>query len=401
MRAHHAAILLMILAAACTSEKKQNSSQDDSLPSPDTFRTADLLFLQSDQQRLYFQNIPRILPTNKIEKGQRKHRLTEASKNLSDFTFSFKDTVRTLDQFVKQTNVVGLLIIRNDSILFEQYREGITPSTTWISFSVAKSVTSLLYGAALKDGLIESLDQRVSQFVPELVGSAYDSVSLRHLLQMSSGVRWNDDTRDPDSDLMKVAKLEEQEGWAGVVKYLAALKREAAPGQKFNYNTIESGLAAVILKKVVGKSLSEYLSDKIWKPFGMHEDASWVLSRSVNVENGGCCISASLRDYALIGLFALNNGITSEGKEILPATWMQESITPANSFNEYGYYWWLRPGSGRYFASGAFGQQIEIDTASNTIIAVQSHWPIAFNNYYVGYIDTAIESLLKTLNNKN
>jgi CubicO group peptidase (beta-lactamase class C family) len=363
---------------------------------PDSFRTADLFFLTPQKQLDYYQKADQLLSTSLIEAGKKKYPLVEASIDLSKFSFKYKDTVRTVDDFMKQTKVVGLIIIRNDSILFEKYNDGTLPQTKWINFSVAKSVTSLLYGVAVKDGYIKSLDEKVSQFIPELRGGVYDSVSLQNLLQMSSGVAWNDDPRDPKSDLFRINGIEKQYGWKVAMDSLGRLKRAAPPGKKFNYNTVETILAGIVLKNAVGKPLSQYLSEKIWKPFGMHTDANWVKIRAYNTENGGCCVSASLRDYALLGVFALKNGKTPDGKQVLAKDWMQKSTAPASSYKGYGYYWWLHP-NGRYFASGAFGQQVEVDPASKTVIAVQSYWPVAFSNYHLGYMDAFIEAMMKRL----
>jgi CubicO group peptidase (beta-lactamase class C family) len=379
-------ICLVITAvfATCTSSKKSGSTQDISLPSMDSFRTADLLFLTADKQLVYYQNADRILPTNKIEAGTKRHVLIEKPMDLSGLSFSFKDTVRTMKDFINDTRV-----------LFEKYNN-IQPTSKWINFSVAKSVTSLLYGAAIQDGYIKSLDQKVTQFIPELAGSVYDSVSLENLLQMASGVAWNDDPRDRESDLLKVGRLEATQGWPAIVNYLSKLKLAATPGTKFNYNTTETSLAAVALQRAMGKSLSQYLSEKIWKPFGMHSDANWVKSRSLGIELGGCCISATLRDYALLGSFAMNNGVDLDGKQVLDPGWMKRTTTATRSNPHYGYYWWLGS-SRRYFASGSFGQQIEIDPSKKIVIAVQSHWPAAHSNYYVGYLDAMIAAVMNRL----
>jgi len=219
---------------------------------------------------------------------------------------------------------------------------------------------------------------------------------LKHLLQMSSGVAWNDDVSDRESDLLKVGRMEATGGWPAVAKYLSQLKPAAAPGTKFNYNTIETNLAALALNRAIGKPLATYLSEKIWKPFGMHEDAHWVKSRSLDLELGGCCISASLRDYALLGLFALNNGIDLDGKQVLATDWMKQSTTSSGSNPGYGYYWWLSS-TRRYFASGAFGQQVEIDPSQHIVVAIQSHWPTPVNRYYVGYLDAMIEAIISKL----
>ena len=382
---------VLILSAASSAQTPANT-KTILLPSKDSFRTADLLFLTPEKQLLYYQNAEKILPTNKIEAGSKKHRLVEAPLDLAKISFRFNDTIRTISDFIHDTKAVGIIVLKNDTILFEKYN-GIEAESKWISFSVAKSVTSLLYGAALQDGYIKSLDEKLTRYIHELAGSVYDSVSLKDLLQMSSGVAFNEDPRDRESDLIKVGRLEGTQGWPAVAKYLSQLKRAAPPGTKFNYNTIETNLAALALHRATGKTLSDYLSEKIWKPFGMHKDANWIKSRSLDVELGGCCISASLRDYALLGLFALNNGFDLNNKQVLPSGWMDHATTPSRSNPHYGYYWWIGP-TKRYFASGSFGQQIEIDPSQRIVIAIQSYWPTAFNNYYVGYIDAMIEAII-------
>lgn len=395
MKLYTIGLLAAITFSACASTKQSGNTNNIPLPSMDSFRTADLLFLTPEKQLVYYQNADRILPTNKIEAGTKKHVLIEKQLDFSALSFSFKDTVRSINDFINQTNTVGIIVLRNDTILFEKYNK-VQPKSKWIGFSVAKSVTALLYGVAVQDRYIKSLDQKVTQFIPELAGSVYDSVSLENLLQMASGVAWNDDPRDRESDLLKVARLEGTEGWPGVVKYLSQLKRAAAPGVKFKYNTIETNLAALILQRAVGKTLSEYLSEKIWKPFGMHSDANWVKSRSLGIELGGCCISATLRDYALLGLFAMKGGIDLNGNPVLQPGWMTRATTPSKSNPAYGYYWWLNS-SHRYLASGSFGQQIEVDPSQQIVVAVQSYWPTAYNNYYVGYIDAMIEAIINKI----
>ena len=384
-------LYISLFFAATLSAQTPGNTKNITLPSKDSFRTADLLFLTPEKQLLYYQNAENILPTNKIEAGIKKHRLVEAPVDLSGISFRFKDTVRTMNDFINDTKAVGIIVLKNDTILFEKYN-GIDQHSKWINFSVAKSVTSLLYGVAIQDGYIRSLDQKVTQYIHELKGSVYDSVSLRDLLQMSSGVAWSDDTRDRESDLLKVGRLETTQGWPAVAKYLSQLKPAAAPGTKFNYNTMETNLAAIALTRAIGKPLATYLSEKIWKPFGMQADANWVKSRSLGIELGGCCISSSLRDYALLGLFALNNGVDLDGKQVLAPGWMKQSTTSSRSNPGYGYYWWLSP-TRRYFASGAFGQQVEFDPSQRIVVAIQSYWPTTFSNYYIGYIDAMIEAI--------
>lgn len=358
---------------------------------------ASFFFLTPQQQLSYYQRAEELLNTGLIKAGKKKYPLKNIPVNLSDFRFKFRDSLRSVNDFIKQTNVVGLLILRNDSILYERYEQGINASTRWISFSVSKSVTSLLFGAAVKDGYIHSLQDKVSDYIPELKGGVYDSVTLQQLLQMASGVKWNENPLNPKSDLFRIRSIEKKYGWKASLDSIAHLPRAAAPGKRFNYNTIETILAGHILLNATGKPLSQYLSEKIWKPFGMHADAYWIKTDAPRLENAGGGISATLRDYALIGKFALKNGQLKK-QNVLPENWMQESTTSSPADKEYGYYWWLHPDKGRYFASGSFGQQIEIDPKTNTVIAVQSYWPYAFTPFYLNYIDTFIEALIKHIN---
>ena len=387
---------LTLLIASCSPVKQTGTST--ALNGDLKITAGDLATLTPAEQQQVYPHAEKYLPSNLVKSGGKTLPLQEALEDWKDFRFNFKDTARTIDQFMDQTKVVGLIIIKDGKIVFEQYRNGHSRKQRWLNFSIAKSVTSLLYGAALMEGKIKSLNDKVSFHIPDLRGSVYDSVSLLHLLQMSSGVEWNDDPRNPESDLLKIGKITQEQGWTGTVKYLATLKRKQAPGTKFNYNTVETIIAGMILKSATGSTLSNYLSEKIWKPFGMETDAYWVKAANIDIENAGCCISTTLRDQARLGLLALANSANADSKQLLPPGWMANSLTSSQAFKGYGYYWWLRP-DGRYFASGAFGQQLDVDPSQNAIIAVQSYWPIAFSNYYIGYLDNFVEAAFNRLKN--
>jgi CubicO group peptidase (beta-lactamase class C family) len=236
---------------------------------------------------------------------------------------------------------------------------------------VAKSVVSMLVGAAIRDGYIASVDEKVSDYLPRLKGSAYDQATLRDILQMASGVAWDETYDDPASDV-------NQASWStlALYDYLDDKPRAGAPGATFNYNTAETNLVGNVLRAAIGNNLSTYLEQKIWQPFGMESDASWNLTEAGGGEFGGCCINATLRDYGRLGLFALNNGRLADGTPVLPKHWMAESTTPSQGAPYYGYLWWLREG-GAYQASGIFGQGIYIDPGENLVIALHSARPDA------------------------
>jgi CubicO group peptidase (beta-lactamase class C family) len=275
--------------------------------------------------------------------------------------------------------VSGLLVIQDGRVLLEKYGLGRGPKDRWTSFSVAKSVTATLVGAAIQDGHIKSLKTPVTDILPELKGSAYEGVTLRQLLMMSSGVRWNEDYSDPNSDVAKgpLEGLKLAEGKPGlnpVVAYMRTLPRAHAPGTKFNYNTGETDLVGILLARAVGKGLAEYASETIWKPYGMEAEGVWVTDPG-GLERGGCCMSMTLRDYGRIGQFVLDDGVI-DGRPVLPPGWAREATTKQieNGQAGYGYFWWMQP-NGAYQASGIFGQSITTYREDRIIIVVNSAWP--------------------------
>ena len=357
---------------------------------------ASLLLLRGEEQRVAYANVEKLAPVNTIRAGGPVYPLPEAPRDFSAFRYERKGAPQTIDDFMQQMNVVGLLVITDGRVVLERYARGHAAETRWTSMSVAKSVTSLLYGAAVQDGLIKSLDDPVTNYQAELKGSAYDGVTVRHLLQMSSGVAWSERPADPKSDVSQLARLNAEGGFRAQLAYMAQRPRVAEPGRVFNYNTSETDLAGAILRGLAGKTLSEYLSDKIWRRFGMQADGYWITLRGSDLERGGCCISATLRDYGRIGLFALTGGASKAGgPRVLPEGWLEASTRPSPASTEYGYFWWLRP-SGRYFASGSFGQHIEVAAAERTVVAIQSYWPTAFNRDLLEHNDAFVDALIRS-----
>lgn len=272
-----------------------------------------------------------------------------------------------------ENSIAGVIVLQDGKVRFEDYALGFGPEGRWTSFSVAKSFTSTLLGAAVKDGFIDSLDDPVSKYVPGLEGSAYDDVTVEQLATMTSGVEWNEDYTDPESDVAKMFNVTPAPGEDQVVEYMKTLPREAPAGEKWVYKTGETNLIGVLVENAVGETLAEYAKRKIVDPAGFAEPLFWqtdLSGRSV----GGCCLSASLRDYARVGLFALEGG---EG--VVPQGWFAEAGAPQVDFGNgygYGYQWWTYPGES-FGAQGIFGQSITLLPESNTVIAIVSNWPRA------------------------
>lgn len=329
-----------------------------------------ILFWTFEEQVAGYRNIENISPARRIPASDDPLPLPSEPRKLDGLVitgeFEEQPFRLTLDEFFETQRTAGLLVLKDGVVVYERYGLGNTKDTRWLSFSVTKSVVSMLFGAAIRDGYVESVDERVTAYLPRLEGSVYDQTTIRNLLQMASGVAWNEDYDDPESDI-------NQAHWdtLSLYDYLGEKPRAAQPGEVFNYNTAETNLAGNLLRAAIGNNLSSYLHHKIWQPFGMEADAYWPLTEEGGGEFGGCCIAATLRDYARIGLFALNGGKLTDGTPVLADGWMEQSTTPSQAADYYGYFWWLAEG-GAFAAAGVFGQGIYIDPAENLVIAIQS-----------------------------
>lgn len=285
-----------------------------------------------------------------------------------------------VDAYMKDQRTAGLVIVQDGKIRLEKYGLDFKGEGRWTSFSVAKSITSTLVGAAIKDGYIKSIEDKVSDYIPDMKGSVYDDVTIKQLLTMTSGAKWNEDYGDPKSEVAMFDKQKPEPGVDVTVSYMRKLKREAPPGKKWVYKTGETNLVGVLVRSATKKNLADYLSEKIWRPFGMERDATWILG-TTGGEISGCCLQASTRDFARFGLFILGGGIAG-GKQVLPDGWIAEATTKqADTDREdagygYGYQWWTM-NDGCYAARGIFGQGIFIDPKRKLIIASNSNWPHA------------------------
>ncbi|RBP16836.1 CubicO group peptidase (beta-lactamase class C family) [Roseiarcus fermentans] len=284
-------------------------------------------------------------------------------------------TIPDVDAYMASQRSAGLVIVQDGKVRFERYGLGFDAAGRWTSFSVAKSFTSTLVGAALADGAIKSLDDKVSQYIPDLRGSAYDDVSVRQLLTMSSGVKWNEDYEDPKSDVAQFNDAKPDPGVDATVSYMRKLPRAHPPGAVWRYNTGETNLVGVLVSSATGKTLSDYLQEKIWGPGGMEAEATWLLS-STGHEIGGCCLQAATRDFARMGLVVLANGQVGR-KPITPPDWFEQATHKQKDIGEpgkgYGFQWWTYD-DGSVAAKGIFGQGIFIDPKRKLVIASNADW---------------------------
>lgn len=286
--------------------------------------------------------------------------------------------IPNIDEYMQSQRAAGLVIIQDGKVRLEKYGLGFDANGRWTSFSVAKSFTSTLVGAAIKDGYIKSLDDDITIYMPDLKGSAYDGVTVKQLLTMTSGAGWNEDYEDPNADVAQFIKAKPTPGMDATISYMKNLKRAHPPGTFWHYNTGETNLIGVLVSSATKKPLAQYLEEKIWHPFGMEGDASWILGTTGH-EVAGCCLQMKTRDYARFGLFVLANGVAG-GKQIVPENWFSQAIVKQQDIGApgygYGFQWWTYD-DGSVAAQGIFGQGIFIDPKRKLVIASNANWPRA------------------------
>ena len=326
-----------------------------------------------DLQVNTFRNIERLFPTRVVRRGGAVSALPLSKTPLQEFSYDADGQRVDLYDVISMNRVAGMLILHRGEIVFENYQLGNDQHSRWMSMSVAKSVTAMLIGAAIKDGAITSIDDQIVRYLPVLKGSGYDGVTVRQLLQMASGVAWNETYTDPTSDRRRMLEAQISQQPGAILKLMASLPRAAAPGSVWNYSTGETQVAGALVQAATGKAVADYLSEKIWAPLGMQADASWWLESENGLEIGGSGLSATLRDYGRFGLFMLNDGVINR-KRVLPEGWMKDASRAREIGGKqvkYGYMLWPMHGNS-YAAEGIFGQYVFVDPDKQLVVVMLS-----------------------------
>jgi CubicO group peptidase (beta-lactamase class C family) len=269
------------------------------------------------------------------------------------------------DQFLEQKKTLAFLVIQNDTMVYEKYFNECNQTSIIPSFSIAKSITSTLIGCAIDDGYITSVDQPVTDYIPELKRNGFEKVTIKHLLQMTSSINFKEYFYFSNSTPAYYYGTNLR---AKVHK----LKLRSEPGKKFEYSSGNTELLGLILEKALKtKTLTQYLEEKIWQPLGMEYNASWSLDQKRNgIEKTFCCLNARARDYAKLGRLYLNNG-NWNGNQIVSESWIKESVkidTTNGSVWFYQYQWWLASDEGDYYAKGMLGQILYVNPSKKLII---------------------------------
>jgi CubicO group peptidase (beta-lactamase class C family) len=346
------------------------------------------------QQRAWYPAMETVYKVRTIKRGDHVRPLPKAARPIAP-TWTYAGKPWTVARYMAAYRVSGLLVLKDGKIVLERYGLGRKPTDRWTSFSVAKSVTSTLVGAALKDGKIRSLEDPVTAYMPELKGSAYEGVTVRQLLMMSSGVKWNEDYTDPKSDVAKAGFEPSAKGVNPMVAYMARLPRDKPPGSTFHYDTGETDMVGILVSHAVGEPLSQYASEKLWKPIGMEQDGIWAVDYG-GAERGGCCMSMTLRDYGRIGQFILEGGVAG-GKPVVSAEYLRAATSPeiheGAPTEGYGYFWWMRKDG--FQAVGIYGQSITVLPKDHLVIVQNAAWPTATGKELSAARDAFIEAAKK------
>ena len=279
-----------------------------------------------------------------------------------------------LNQLLAKLETVAVVVLKNDSLLYERYWDGYSDSSLSNSFSVAKSITSLLIGVAIKEGKIKSVDEPVRNYLPEFKEGLAAKLRIKDLLTMSSGSNWDESHANPFSVTT--------ESYYGndLYKTATGVKIVKEPGTYHTYKSGDTELLGLVLEKAIGKSMSAYASEKLWQPLGAEHPAKWSTDKANGNEKAFCCFNTNARDFARLGQLMLDNG-KWKGNAIIDSAYYIQSITACNIPNEkkqpcnyYGYQWWLRPDfPGVFYARGILGQYIIVIPSKKIVIVRLGH----------------------------
>lgn len=345
-----------------------------------------------------FRNMDQRFPSAKVSSGDEMFSLTADLRDLPD-EYTYLGESRSVSEFIERTGTTGFLIAQGDKILYEEYYNGYTESDRMISWSVSKSIISALIGIAIAEGHIDDLSDLVTDYVPSLSSSGYRDVSIKDVLQMSSGIGFNEDYFDTMSDVNRMGARSLGIG-GSLEEFIITLENERVPGTYNKYVSSDTQVLGLILREATGVSVAEYTEEKLWKPAGMEFDAYW-LTDSTGVESVFGGFNASLRDLARFGILYSNDGFLM-GQQIIPQQWIADSIATdephlvaGDNPNSdwvvgYGYQWWIPDGEENDFlALGVYGQAIYINLDLDIVIVKTS----AYTDYDTDGEEMELESI--------
>ena len=327
-----------------------------------------------------FSDMKSIIPTVTIRRSGEVNVFGHQPGSLPD-TFLYQGENRKLEPYLVDSSTTALLVIKGNDLVFEEYYQGTKELDQRISWSMAKSFLSALFGVAVGEGLIPDLDQAVSDYVPALEGSGYDGVSIRNVLQMSSGVYFNEDYGDFNSDINRFGRMMALGG--SFDEFAASLTADREQGTYMHYVSIDTHVLGMVLRAATGRSIVDYFNEKLWSKLGAEQDAIYLTdSTGEPMVLGG--LNLISRDYARLGTLYRDHGVTN-GEQVIPRQWVVDSITPdaphlmpgtrdnSDTSLGYGYQWWIpEQADEEFMALGIYGQYIYVNRKANVVIVKNS-----------------------------
>jgi len=335
--------------------------------------------LDANVNTLTFHSMDQIFTTRKVGRAGPVWELPADIRPM-DFTYQYDGKTIPAADFLERSYTNALLVLKNGKIVTEIYRNNTGPDTHFMSWSMAKSITSTLVGLALSEHRIKSLDDPIVTYLPELKDGAYRDVTIRQILEMRSGVDYEERY---DFDNPGIAATNHINSLVRNTTRFAdmarTLKQKHKPGAVFEYKTIDTAVLGWLVERVSGMTASAYLASRVWEPLGAQSDGFFIMDGPPGIgrEFTGAGYNATLRDYARLGQMILNGG-EANGHRILPADWIAQATVPAVPSDpkaNYGYQWWTVPGSHAFQALGLQGQYIFIDPDSKTVVVKLSYFP--------------------------
>jgi CubicO group peptidase (beta-lactamase class C family) len=350
--------------------------------------------------RWAFQHVRDLIPTAKITRAERAWALRRSERDLDGLRVPMSGRRVSLPRFLDATYTDGFLVLHDGRIVTERYLNGLTPSTTHLLMSVSKSVTSVVCGALVDRGLLAPEDP-IARYLPELMGTAWDGCTVRHLLDMRAGTRFNEDYDDLQADVRVYEQIYQ---WRPrttkrlppeITAYFATLHNQGPHGGPFDYRSVLTDVLAWVMERAAGARLPDLITRDLWQPMGAEFDAEITVDGGGNaMADGGVCVT--LRDLARFGQLLANGGKRG-AHQVIPRAWIRDTLTPgsdsveafratADRFEKHhgAYYrnqfWVVDPTIPIYMGSGINGQTVFVHGEAQVVIAKLSTWPVAWED---------------------
>lgn len=392
--------LLALVVFSAQAQFIEREDRDKRYPVPRSWST------QTPHKIGLFTHMADVAPTCNVARSSQPMPLQRAPRDLSGVSYEAVFNY-TMKEHLAKNYVMGLTFVRDGKVIDQHYQYERRSNDLFTSFSVSKSIISVLIGIALDEGLIKSLDDTVSNYTAKINESSYSKIKIRSLLQMSSGIRFS----EPDAGIGDLSELDTAmrgDSNSSISVYLNKWQRKSlGEGRKFSYASIETAVLAEVLRGATGKSICQYTQEKLWEPIGAESDARWETD-GVGNELGWSGFNATQLDYAKVAVMLANLGVIN-GKRVLSEEYIDQATNVERQpegfkFNQaetqvgYGYQFWLRRQPGRYFMAGSFGQYIGIDRDTKSVLVIHAADPVRVNSVRSLRTNRLFQSLIATTN---